>query len=430
MNVLVEKPCGIDVHKEVLYVCVLKGKDDKETRKFSTDRSALLEMKKWLEQEQVMVATMESTGAYWVPVFEVLEESTASQPAMELRLVNAEHVKKVPGKKTDVGDAEWLARLTRYGLLKKSFVPPRDQRDLRYIMRTRRSYVESRTDFRNQVSEVLETAQIKLSNVVSDVFGVTGTAILRALAKGVTDPDKLAALAQGSLRGKHAELAVVLDGQVRKPHRALLAIHLKTLEQIEVNIDRLDREAAKLLAEHETEWELLQTIPGVGVDSAAGILAEIGPNMDVFETAERLCSWAGLCPGNNRSAGKKLRGHGAGIRKANQYLITLLLQSAWSAVRTKGSRFRKKYFTLKARLGSSGKAIIAIAHLLLRVIFTIIKKKCAYEERVEQLAEAEVDRAAQRKIRWLQRRGFQIEARRTPGAKTYALVPAAGPATT
>jgi transposase len=430
MKVLVEKPCGIDVHKEVLYVCVPKGKDGKEVRKFATDRKTLLEMKHWLEQEQVTVVAMESTGPYWVPVYEVLEEPSAHEPALDPRLVNAEEVKKVPGRKTDVGDAEWLARLAMYGLLNKSFVPPRDQRDLRFIMRTRRSYIENRTEVRNEISEVLETAQLKLSNVVSDVFGVTGTAILRALAKGVTDPDKLAALARGSLREKRAELAVVLNGRVRKPHRLLLAIHLQTLEQIEKNVARLDREAARLLANHQQEWKTLQTIPGVGADSAAGILAEIGPDMEVFQTADRLCSWSGVCPGNNQSAGKKLRGRGGSIRKANQYLITLLIQSAWSAVRKKGSRFRFKYFALKARLGSSGKAIIAVAHQLLRIIFTMLKKKCPYEERGEQISEAQVQRDAERKLRWLQRHGYQVDAKPVPGAKPYVIVGFAKPTKT
>ena len=425
MKPVVEHCCGIDVHKETLFACVLSGSKRKEVKVFGSDRAALLAMKAWLRRANVTVVAMESTAAYWVPVYEVLEEAEPNQPAFDLRLCNAEQVKKVPGRKTDVGDAEWLARLTMYGLLRKSFVPPRAQRDLRQMVRTRRSYIEMRTNVHNQVCELLETAQIKLGNVVSDVFGTTGTGILRALISGVTDPKILAEEARGSLRGKRKELAIVLDGSVRDAHHALLNVHMQVLDQIGKTIEQLDNEAARLLQAQKVEWELLQTIPGIAEDAAAGILAEIGTDTQVFGVAARLASWAGICPGNNVSAGKKLRGAGGHIAKGNQYLVTLLVQAAWCAVRKKNSRFSRKYYVLKARLGNSKKAIIAIAHMLLRVIFAILKARKPYQEQEEKVVRQQVDREAQRKLRWLQRHGYEVTAGRPSGANVYTLAPAA-----
>jgi transposase len=299
MDIIIDRACGLDVHKETVVACIMGTDVKKEIRTYGTMTNDLLRLKEWLTENRITHIAMESTGVYWKPIFNILEDS------FELLLVNARHIKHVPGRKTDVKDSEWICKLLRSGLLKSSFVPPGDIRELRDLTRYRRKLTQSVSAEKNRVQKVLEDANIKLSSVVSDTFGATGSEIIDALIKGERTVEEMSSLAQGRLKGKKNELKEALVGNFREHHIFMIRTSLEHIRSIEVLIAAIDRRIEEKIQPYRQEYELLQTIPGVREQGAASLLAEIGADMDRFPTEEHLSSWAGMSPGSNESAGKK-----------------------------------------------------------------------------------------------------------------------------
>jgi transposase len=299
MEILIENACGLDVHKDTAVACIMGNQIKKEVRTFRTTTGNLLELKKWLSSNDITHIAMESTGVYWKPIFNILEKS------FKVVLVNACHIKNVPGRKTDVKDCEWICKLLRSGLLNASFIPPEDIRDLRDLVRYRRKLHEDITKEKNRVQKILEDANIKLSGVVTDIFGVTGTRIITRMLEGETDPTILCELAKGKLKDKKLEIREAVAGNMREHHKFMIQSFFDHIKNIEEIIEKINREIDEKLKPYFEEYELLQTIPGVKSETAASIIAEIGVNMDQYPTADHLSSWAGMSPGNNESAGKK-----------------------------------------------------------------------------------------------------------------------------
>jgi transposase len=403
MKAIIERCCGLDVHQETVVACLLVGtpgaQPSKEVRTFGTMRRDLEALRDWLTAAGVTHVGMESTGVYWRPVYAILEEH------FDLIVGNARHIRNVPGRKTDVKDAEWIADLVRHGLIARSFVPPRPLRDLRDLLRYRRKLVESQAAERNRLLRLLETANIKLTSVMSDVFGVSGRMMLRALIAGDTAAQAIADLAKGQLRRKRAELALALDGRIEEHHRFLLAMQLRRLEAIEQDIAELDRRIAERLEPYHAQHRLLMQIPGVDWLVAAVLIAEIGVDMSVFLSVYHLAAWAGVCPGNHESAGKHKSGR---ARKGNLHLRTILVGAAISAARTKGTYLKDKFHRLKARRGAM-RAALAIAHKILVSAYHMLAKGLPYRD----LGEAYLDRIGQTRTvanlkRRLERLGYHV----------------------
>lgn len=366
MQVLVARCAGLDVHRDSIVAAVLVGvrKVKKEIRTFGTTSGELAELRQWLQGHKVTHVAMEATGVYWLPVLEALEG------LFELVVANAHHVKKVPGRKTDACDAEWLATLLRMGLLKKSFVPPAWQRQLRVLTRERSSLTHSITRQRNMVLKLLESIGIKLAGVLSDVFGVSGMAMLRALRDGNEDPELLSGLAKGRLRKKMPQIAAALKGRTLVPGaRIVLAQHLRTLDLFDEQMQQLQAAIDAVVAPYSKIIARLRTIPGVDRVLAIVILAEVGPDVAAFPTCDQFAAWSGTCPGNARSA---KRSKAAGARKGNVHLTTALVQAAVSASRAKKTTFvGAKYHRVKTRRGPKRAALagghkiaIALWHML------------------------------------------------------------------
>jgi transposase len=321
MQALIERCCGLDVHQETVVACLMIGaagaRARKQVRTFRTVRRELEALRDWLAAAGVTHVGMESTGVYWRPVYAVLEGH------VELIVGNARHIRNVPGRKTDVKDAEWIADLVRHGLIAKSFVPPPPLRELRDLLRYRRKLIEAQAAERNRLLRLLETANIKLASVMSDVFGVSGRAMLKALIAGSAAPEEMADLARGQLRRKRAELIEALTGGIEEHHRFLLAMQLGRIEAIEVDIAALDARIGERLLPYSAEMALLMTIPGVNWLVAAVIIAEIGTDMSVFLSVHHLAAWAGVCPGSYESAGKQKIGAPA--------RATCICARSWSA---------------------------------------------------------------------------------------------------
>ena len=403
MEALLERCAGLDVHQASVVCCVLIGapgrRPQKLLRSFGTTTRELQALKAWLAEHGVTQVGMESTGVYWKPVYAVLEGH------FDLIVGNAHHIKNVPGRKTDVKDAEWIAQLVRHGLITKSFVPPPAIRDLRELVRCRRTLIETRTAMRNRVLKLLEGANIKLSGVASDVFGVSGLAMLEALAAGSTSASEMARLARGRMRRKHAALEAALEGHMREHQRFLLAMQLRQLEAVDRDLEALDARIDAQLEPFRARHQLLLQIPGVDRVTAAAILAEIGTDMGVFATARRLAAWAGLAPGNYESAGKP---KGAAVRRGNVFLKSALFAAASAAVRTKGSYYRDKYSRLRARRGPV-RALMAIAHKLLVAAFHML----ATGEAFRDLGEGYLDQVTRRRstaklIQRLSNLGYEV----------------------
>lgn len=401
MDVTYTRCAGLDVHKRTVVACCItpgeQGEKQHEIRTFGTMTADLLALSDWLTTKGVTHVAMESTGEFWKPVYNILEGN------FELLVVNAKHIKNVPGRKTDVKDAEWIAELLRHGLLRGSFIPPQAQRDLRDLTRQRTNLVQDRATVVNRLQKTLEWANLKLSSVATDITGVSARAMVEAILAGKTAPESLAALAKGRLRNKRSELERALHGYVREHHRFLLAEHLVQLDFLDEQIARFDAEIVQRMtptaaptdsgaAPTDTDvsapdttmppvtWaeavELLDTIPGVNRRTAELLLAEIGTDMSRFPSAAHLVSWAKICPGNNESAGKRFSG---ATGQGNRWLRTALVQAAWAAIRTKNSYLAAFYHRLAGRRGPR-RAIFAVAHRILTAIFHMLTKREAYRD--------------------------------------------------
>ena len=374
MKLVHENCCGIDVHAQMLVACLLRGKGEKEIRTFSTMTDDLLRLRDWLQAADCSHVAIESTGVYWKPVFNILEDT------LTVILINPEHARALRGHKTDVKDAEWLADLLRHGLLRASFIPPPEIRDLRELTRYRESLVREQSAVANRIQKVLESGNIKLAQVASDALGVSGRKILWALVRGETDPVKLAALALGQLKEKELSLRRALQGRLTPNQRFVLREALQHWEMLEAADRRVTKEIDHYLQDHPKlarARDNLDTIPGLGPRAAEIIVAEIGVEMKAnFESAAHLASWAGICPGNKRSGGKRLSGQ---TRKGNTYLRAALVQAAWGASMKKNCYLSSQYLRLVKRLGRK-KALVAVGHSLLVITYHVLERDQSYTE--------------------------------------------------
>jgi len=374
MEIVHSHCAGLDVHKKTVVAAVIVPDDEgglwKEVRTFGTMTSDLLELSDWLMSFGVTHAAMESTGEYWKPVYNLLEAD------FEVLLINAQHIKVVPGRKTDIKDAEWIAELLRHGLLRASFVPPLGQRELRDLTRARSAFVRTRATLVNRVHKVLEGANIKLGSVASDMMGVSGRAMLAAIAQGQSSPAEMAELARGRMREKRDLLAKALEGTVKAHHRFVLTELLAQIDSLDETIQRFNEQIEEYCRPFEEAIILLDTIPGVGRETAEIIVSEIGTDMSRFPSAGHLASWAGVAPGNNESAGKR---RSAKTKKGNKLLRAALNQAAHAAARSKNTYLSAQYRRLAARRGKK-RAIVALEHSILVIAFHLILRKEPYRE--------------------------------------------------
>ena len=369
MEILYPRCCGLDIHKKTVVACVITP-EGKEVRSFGTVTPELLKLKEWLLGRSISHVGMESTGVFWKPIWNVLEDR------FNLILVNAQYIKKVPGRKTDVKDAEWIADVLRHGLVQGSFVPDRNQRELRDLTRYRRSLIEERVREVNRIQKVLEGANIKLSSVASDIVGVSGRAILEAMVNGMEDPGVLANMARGALRRKQASLEEALQGLVGEQQKVMLKIQLGHLDFLDEQIAQLDDEIGKRMGPQEEAMQRLDSIPGVDRRGAEEVLAEIGIDMARFPTAAHLASWAGLCPGNNESAGKRKSGR---RRPGNSWLCSTLVRAARATTRRSKNYLSALYHRIVRRRGDK-RAILAVAHAMAVIIHTMLRKGTIYQD--------------------------------------------------
>ncbi|MGH8566384.1 MAG: IS110 family transposase [Gammaproteobacteria bacterium] len=404
MERLIERCAGLDVHKDTVAACVRfpgpSGERAEEIRTFGTTTAELLVLRDWLVAHGVTVVGMESTGIYWRPVYYLLEDD------LECWLLNARHLRNVPGRKTDVADASWICQLTEHGLVRPSFVPPKPIRELRNLTRYRKAQVEERTREAQRLDKVLQDAGVKLSSVATDILGVSGRAMLGALVEGTRDPDVLAELARGKLRTKIPRLREALAGRFGAHHALIVGTILSKLEFLDEVIDRLSEEIARVIAPFDREVELLRTIPGVERRSAESIIAEIGVDMAQFSSAARLASWAGMCPGNNESGGKHRSGK---TRKGSKWLRTTLTEVARAAARSKGTYFSAQYNRLRGRRGPS-KAAIAVGHSVLVVAYHLLERGEPYADLGADyfLRRHDPARHANKLVRQLQHLGYNV----------------------
>jgi transposase len=365
---------GLDVHKKTVVAAIIvpdgQGGLRKEVRTFGTMTADLLGLSDWLLSFGVTHVAMESTGEYWKPIYNILEEN------FEVLLVNARHIKQVPGRKTDVMDAEWIADLLRHGLLRSSFIPPVGQRELRELTRHRTNFVRERATVVNRIQKTLESANIKLASVASNVMGVSGRAMLEAIVTGTANATEMGGLAKGRLREKREQLDKALEGRVKPHHRFVLAELLCQVDSLDESIARFDAEIEKYCRPFEEAVELLDTIPGVAQRIAEVIVSEIGSDMSRFPTADHLAAWAGVAPGNNESAGKRYSGT---TRHGNRALTAALVQAAHAAAHSRNTYLSAQYHRLAGRRGKK-RAIVAVAHSILVISYHIIQRKEPYRD--------------------------------------------------
>ncbi len=359
--------CGLDVHKKNIQACVRRiGKDGKiqqEVRPFGTMTQDILALADWLSQKEVTHVAMESTGVYWKPIYNILEGR------FNILLVNARHIKNVPGRKTDVKDCQWIAHLLQYGLLKGSFIPDRAQREFRDLTRHRAKLVDQRASVVNRVHKVLEDANVKLGAVATDIMGKSGKDMIRALIRGEKDSAEMADLARRQLRGRIPQLRLALEGHVTDHHRFMLDKLMDQLDYLDGQIDEVSRPFAGAIEE-------LMRLPGFQKVASENVIAEIGSNMDQFPSADHLCSWAGICPGSNESAGKRKSGK---TTKGSKWLRASLAHAAWAASKKKNSYFHAQYGRLAGRRGKK-RAVIAVAHSLLTLIYYVLRDQVQYKD--------------------------------------------------
>ena len=409
MELLHARCAGLDVHKESVVACRRVQQDGQvrhDLRTFGTTTSELLELAQWLADARCTHAVLESTGIYWKPVWHVL-----ASPELHLVLANAQHVRNVPGRKTDVKDAVWLADLLAHGLVSSSFVPPEPITELRDLIRTRRQLVRQRVRHVQRIQKTLEDANIKLDSVITNIMGKSGRAMVEAIIDGQTDPVELAKLAHRGVHASHDDLVEALRGRVTAHHRLMLSVHMEQVDGTDATVARLDREVERLLEPFRPQVTLLKTMPGVSDLLARTLLAEIGADMKQFPTAAQLVSWAGLCPALRESAGKV---KGTRVRKGAPWLKPVLVQAAWGAVRKKDSYLRAQFYRLKARRGPK-KAIVAVAASMLVAAFHMLRDGTTYHD----LGPDHFDRCAKEKVtkrlvRRLADLGYKVEL--TPSA--------------
>jgi transposase len=403
MEVIYACCAGLDVHKKSILACVRKldprGQLYKEIHSFRTMTRDLLELSDWLALHGVTHVAMESTGVFWKPVFNILESR------FQVLLVNAQHIKQVPGRKTDVKDCEWIAQLLQHGLLTASFVPPAPQRDLRELTRQRAQLVAEKSAVAQRLQKVLEDANIKLASVASDSLGKSGRAMLAALIAGETDATTLAGLAQGRLQHKHAALQQALRGRVTEHQRFLWQLFLDQLTALEGFEARLTQRIEEHLTPSAAAVERLTTIPGVERRTAQNVLAEIGTDMTRFPTAAHLASWAGVCPGNHESAGKRRHGR---TRHGNRWLRQALVQAAWAASHAKNTYLASHYRRLAARRGRK-RALVALAHTLLVIVYGLLVHGTNYQDLgADYLDRLHSDRLTRYLVRRLETLGHKV----------------------
>jgi transposase len=401
MEVLYPRCSGIDVHKRFVVAClsiIQHGQRHKELRQASTMTSDILALKAWLKAAGCTQIAMESTGVYWKPIYHLLEDS------FEIVLVNAQHMKAVPGRKTDVKDAEWLADLLQHGLLKASFIPGREQQAVRDLTRTRVRLLQERTRLVNRIQKVLEDANLKLASVVTDIMGVTGQAILRALVAGEVDPERLAHLAQGSLVRKQEQLQAALAGKLTPHQHVLLAELLQLIATLDRSIAHLDREIAERLRPHDALIERIDAVTGLSRRSIEVLLGELGWDMSHFPDAAHAASWVGICPGQHETAGKQ---HSGRTRQGNRWAKTVLIQAAHAAGHTQ-TYLGEQYRRISARRGSK-KAAMAVGHSILVIFYHMVKSGEPYHEKgVDYLTTSNKEQIQQRLVRQLERLGNTV----------------------
>ena len=365
---------GLDVHKESIVACMRHMVDGKVTtgvKTFQTTTLELMALSNWLSAEGCTHIAMEATGVYWKPVWHILSDGE-----FELILANAAHVKNVPGRKTDVNDATWLADLLAHGLIRASFVPPEPTQQMRDLLRTRKQFVRERSGHVQRIQKTLEDANIKLDSVITDIVGLSGRRMIEALIDGQTDPEALAALAHGRIHARKEELEAALRGRVKAHHRFMLRLHMNHLEALDAAIACIDQEVSAQLEPFRVAVEMLTTIPGISSLAAEVMVSEIGIDMSRFKTAGHLISWAGLCPRNDESAGKR---RSTRMKKGAPWLKTTLIQCAWAASRTKGSYLQAQYLRIRSRRGPK-KAVGAVAASMLTAAYHMLKNGTLYED--------------------------------------------------
>lgn len=404
MQIVHERCCGLDVHKKSVVACILITSEDatvqREIRTYGTMTADLLMLRDWLESLDVQHVAMESTGVFWHPIYNILEDEGRT-----IILVNAQHMKAVPGRKTDVKDSEWLADLLRHGLLQASFIPPAPIRELRELTRYRKTLVQERASEINRLQKVLESANLKLAAVASDILGKSGRDMLDAVVDGQEDPEVLAALARGRLRSKIPELQQALKGRVKAHHRFLIEQILSHIDFLDQAIGKVYQEVEQCLAPFAEAVSLLQTIPCINAIAAAIIVAEIGIDMSRFPSAKHLASWAGVCPGNRQSGGKRLSGTAT---KGDVWLRAVLGEIAVSIARSPGTYLHAQYHRI-ARRGGKQKAVWAVAHSVIVSIYHLLQSKQSYQDLgADYFEQLEAPRLERHHVRQLERLGSSL----------------------
>jgi transposase len=413
----IERCAGIDVGKKWLSVCImtgpLQGEPRAEVRRFGTIRAELIQLRQWLQKEEITDVVMESTGSYWKPVFNELES------AVKVYLANPQEVKNRKGHKTDDKDGWWLAHLLRHAMIHPSFIPPRPIRELRDLTRYRKQLIGDGTSERNRLQKILEDANVKLGNVLSDVFGVSGQLMLEGLMKGET-PEQIAQYAKRGARRKIADIVAALEGhQLNDHHKRMINYHLTHMQEIEKQLSKLDHDIEEHIREAglEKAWKLIQSVPGIQAISGATILAEIGDDMRVFPSEKHISSWAGVCPGNNYSAGKSKGGRSTG---GNPWLRAAITECAWAATVKKGCFLKEKMYRIAAKHGGKKPpALFAVSHTMLILIYQAVRDGKPYKEReAVPMTEPQRERAIRHHVRRLGKLGVSVSGPR----------PACGPA--
>jgi transposase len=405
MEVLYPRCAGLDVHKDVIVACARVAESGgvvQEVESFSTTTAGLMALSDWLESHQCTHVAMEATGVYWKPVWHVLEGS------FDLVLANAMHIRNVPGRKSDVNDAMWIADLLAHGLIRGSFVPPAAIQQMRDLTRTRKQLVREVAQHTLRIQKTLEDANVKLTGTISDVLGKSGRAILDALVAGETNPERLADLVHPRVKAPKEKLVEVLRGRVSEHHRFMLKLHLGQIDALRAGITAVEDELGKALAPDQALAELLKTMPGVGDTVAQVILAEIGTDMSRFPTAGHLISWAGLCPRMDESAGKR---RSTRVRKGAPWLKTTLVQAAWAAVSARGTYLRAQFLRIKARRGAK-KAILAVAASMLTSSYHMLRDGTEYQDLGgDHFERRDKTQVVQRLTRRIENLGFKVELR-------------------